>query len=357
MDFKELDKDTKTFLLIGAPIVVFLTLFLIISYVQISMFFLLILGIAAGGLLKRKRIKLRATKVAILVLVIYLFMFYNLLHLPSQIERRLPQGRNHLLEPNNPKIKEFRDEFYKWHLDKYNASFADLKEDSRADLELKLLRLDYYVRRVRMEYTYDTNPPYFYYDHLPTIDEIFESDSNNNGKLEDDCDGITILTASVLLRMGYNAWVAEVDYHYHTMVFDDDDDPHKTKGYNNAILLYNSKSKPAYIIFNEEETIFPPTRPLYISIFEIFTGRTMWESYFLGFFHGKYFNIPFLLMIPLSYTILVLLSYVMIKFVALSESVEDLDKKRKRRTNRNTSLKLSLVLSLGAFLLYIISAT
>lgn len=355
MGFKELDTEKKVFLLIALPIFIFLGFFLSIFYVQVSVFFAFIMGIGFASFVRREQLPMRLTKVAIFSFVIYIIMFYNVTQLPSQIVRHLPGQRNELLEPENEHIAEFKEDFYDWHESKYNLSFTALPEDNEAQQELKLLRIDYYIRQVRMEYTYDTNPPYFYYDHLPTIDEIFQSDSDGDGKLQDDCDGITILTVSLLLNMGYDAWVAEVEYHYHTMVFLEGADPKTKEGYKDAIIIYNSRSKPAYMIFNDEESLIPPGRPLIMSIGEILTGASMYENYFLGFFHGKYFTIPFLLMIPIAYIITILLSGLIIFFHQIGRNLNFTNRNHKRGIIRLIGQN-SLIVSFGLFLLYLVAS-
>jgi len=355
MNLKELDKEKKIFITLGIPCFVFLILIFTTHYFQMTVFFLSMMGIGIGGLLRKSKFWLSITKIGLFTVIIYLFMFYNLAHFPSQFARRMPGERQNLLQPNHDLVIEFKEDFFNWHLDTYGVSFESLSEDTRDDLELKLNRLDYYVRRVRFEYTYDTNAPYYFYDHLPTIDEIFKSDSDGDGFLQDDCDGITILTVSLLLNMGYNAWVIECEYHYYTKVFPEGADPKTEEGYEQSIDLYNSKGKLAYMIFNDEELFIPPTRPVLLSVYEIFMGTTMWDNYFLGFFNGKYFQIPFFTVIILSYVILFLLSILIIYYVKIGNSLKDIDKKTRRKNILKTALTISFICSIGVFLLYMFS--
>ena len=357
MNLKDTQHNKKLFIFIGMPIYAFLFLFFLLYYIQVSFFFMLILGILGAGIMRKQRKYLRLTKIAGITFLIYTMMFYNILLLPSQVARRLPGQRKSLLEPQNDHITRLKADFLDWHEKTYNQSFTTLGENNREELELKLLRIDYYIRRVRMEYTYDTNAPYFYYDHLPTIDEIFESDSDGDGKLQDDCDGMTILTVSLLLNMGYDAWMVEAEYHYYTMVFMDGEDPGTEEGYAHGISLYNSKKRPAYMLFNDEKTLIPPSRPLYVTIGELFTGAIMYENYFYGFFHGKYFSIRFLGMIPISFILLLFISALIVLAMKAGNPLNKSFQKPFKKELLRISLINSMLLSFGLFLLYIISAT
>ncbi len=352
MNSTKLKKDKRNFLLIGLPISIFLIIFLSTNYFQISAFFILILIISILGLYRKNKSWIRSTKIVVFTFLIYLVMFNNVFQTPTQIIRRLPGGRNHLLEPNHEKVIEFKQDFYKWHEEKYNLSFNDLSEDSQEELETKLLRVDYYIREIRFEYTFDTSAPYYYYDHLPTIDEIFKSDTDDDGKLQDDCDGITILTVSLLLNMGYNAWVAECEFHYHAIIFPEGANPKTLDGIEKGIELYNSKKKPTYLLFNEKETIIPPNRPIVISMFDVFTGKSMYEVYFVRFIEGTYFNVPFYIMIVPIYLILLLLSIGINLFVKLGEISKDLKRNNKKFNLLKISLKNSIFLCLGIFMIY-----
>lgn len=355
MGWKELDKDKKIFVVIGIPCFIFLILFFCTYYFEFTVFFLMIMSIFIGGFLKKDRKYLRLTKIGFFTFIIYIFMFYNITQLPNQFQRRLPGGRNKLIEPNNPNIEGLRKDFEDWHLETYNDTFDNLPEDERDDFETKMERVDYYVREIRMEYTYDINAPYYYYDHLPTIDEIFKRDLDDDGKLEDDCDGITIVTVSLLLNLGYNAWAAETEFHYFTLVFQEGDNPKTKKGFEQAVYLYNSQKHPAYLMFNEEETIIPPTQPIYLSVYDVFTGTILWESYFLGFFEGRYFSVSIFVLIPLTYVICLLLSIILTYAVKSGTSLKEVDKQKRRKQMIKIIMINSFICSFLVFLLFFVS--
>ena len=352
---RKLDKDKKIFLGVGLPIFIFLILFYATHYFQITVFFIAILIFAAVGLTRKDRIWLRITKIGLFTFIFYIIMFNNLVHLPSQFVRRFPGGRNALIEPNNPNIEKTKQEFYIWDNDTYVVNFTSLDDNNRTELEWKMARVDRFVYHEKMEYTFDTNKPYYYYDFLPTIDEIFMSDTDNNGRLEDDCDGITLVTASLLLNMGYNAWIEEVEFHYHTRMFPAGADPKTSDGYALGIDLYNSWGRPPYIMFNQTETIIPPNRPIYLSIFDVLTGTSLYENYLVDFLDGSYFGLSPYIMIFIAYAALLIISIGLTIFVKVGNSLESLEKKVRRKKLLKISFVNSFISSGGMFALYMFS--
>jgi len=348
----KLDKDKKYFVIVGIPAFIFIFYVILTHYIQFSIFFLIVLIVVILGSLRKHRIWLRLTKVGLFMVILYLIIFNNIILLPNQLARRAPGGRQNLLEPDNENIKEFRKEFEEWHIDVYNISFDKLSEDTREDLELKLLRVDYYIRQIRTEYTNDYEAPYYYYDYIPTIDEIFNSDSDGDGLLQDDCDGLSILTASLLLNMGYRAFISECEWHWHTLVFPKGANPRTKKGFDQAIYLYNPTKRPAYFIFNETDIIIPPHRPIYLSAFEIFTGERTYTKYYIRFIEGYYFNVPFLFSIFIVYIIFILLSLGILLFVKIGLNPKYKNKRKEVNKILRITFLGSLVLSITAFIIY-----
>ena len=352
---RKLDKDKKVFLAIGLPIFIFLGGFFSTHYFQITAFFIVIFTFAALGLLRKKRFWLQLTKVGFFTFVFYLIMFNNVIHLPSQFARRMPGARQALIEPNHIKIIETKQNFLLWDDNRYTTNFTSLSDSNRTELEWKMARVDYYIHYVVFEYKFDTSAPYYYYDHLPTIDEIFVSDIDGDGKLQDDCDGITLVTCSLLLNMGYNAWIAEVEFHYHTMVFPAGIDPHTEEGFNQRISLYNSNNRAAYIMFNTEELIIPPTRPIYLSFFDVFYGDSLYDNYLVPFLTGDFFNLQAYIMIIIDYIALLIISIGLTIYVKAGEPLENLEKKDRHRKILKISFINSLICSAGLFAIYIFS--
>jgi len=351
---KELEKDKKVFLAIGAPIYAFLGFFFATYYFQLTTFFGIILVIGLLGFLRKRRIWLRLTKAGLLTFIFCLIMFNNVLQWQTQFARRLPGGRQSLIEPNNPNIIALKEEFLIWHNDTYSTNFTSLSESTWEELELKMERVDYFVRTVKMEYKFDTNAPYYYYDHLPTIDEIFASDLDGDGKLQDDCDGITLVTCSLLRNMGYNAWIAEVEIHYHTMVFPAGADPHTEEGFNQRINLYNSENRPAYIMFNTEELIIPPTRPIYLSLWDVFLADSIYR-YIGEFLTGDLLGVNLYLMLIIDAVALLIIAMALTALVKAGQPLEALEKKGRRKKLLNISFTNEIFLSKGFILLYFLT--
>lgn len=354
MKFKDLSHGKKWFIILGIPIHLFLLLFFMTHYFQITAFFLIIYVIFFISLIRKEQIWLRLTKIGFLTLIVYLIMFNNVTQLPNQFARRLPGGRQALLEPNNTNIIEFKQDFYDWHLEKYGESYENLPETTTDELELKLKRVDYYIRVERVDYEYDISAPYYYYDHFPTIDEIFASDIDGDGYLQDDCDGITFLTVSLLLNMGYNAWVVEVEFHYHTMVFRESVDPKTKEGFEQGIKLYNSRNKPPYLLFNQEEMIIPPTHSILMSFIDVYTGEAMFESYLRRFMDGTYFNLNLYIMLVITYVLMLILSVLINLLTKAGKEINKIDKKEKRFGLLKKSFIISIVAYCGILALYFI---
>ncbi len=353
-----LDKDKKIFILIGIPIFSFLGLFFATFYFQITAFFIIILSIGFLGFLRKRRFWLQLTKAGLLVFVFYLIMFNNVVQTPSQIARRMPGGRQALIEPNNPKIEELRQKFLIWDNNTYPSNnFTSLSDSIRLELEEKLDRVDDYIHGHNyslIEYTYDTNAPYYYYDYLPTIDEIFASDTDGDGQLQDDCDGITLVTCSLLIHMGYNAWIAEVEIHYHTMVFPGGADPHTEAGFNQRVNLYNSDNRPAYIMFNTEELIIPPTRPIYLSFWDVFLADSIYR-YIADFLTGDLIGVNSYLMLIIDAVAIFIIAMALTLFVKAGESLKALEKKIRRNKLLKITFMNSIILAVGMFLIYFFS--
>jgi hypothetical protein len=100
-----------------------------------------------------------------------------------------------------------------------------------------------YIRSI-IEYEYDIDTNYVF-DHVATPSEVLASGA-------DDCQGISCLLASLLLYMGYNAYVCECPFHWYVRVFYVDGGTNESTYYD----IWKGGTEPFYM-FNEVETIFP----------------------------------------------------------------------------------------------------
>ncbi|MHA1147644.1 MAG: hypothetical protein ACTSR8_05320 [Promethearchaeota archaeon] len=360
MNWKELESQKKYFIIIGIPCFLFVFFILFNFYILFTTSYLMFLVVLLLGLIRKEKIWNRLTKISIIMVIMFFINYYNFTHISTRFERNLPGSRQSLLEPDHPEIKKLEKRFLEWHLDKYNITFDSLNDDDYEDLQLKMRRLDYYIHTEVIEYTYDSDAPYYDGDYTATLDEIFESDTDGDGLLQDDCDGITVVTVSLLLHMGYNAYVSECLSHWNSIVFPEGEDPHTVEGFNKGIHLYNPWGRPSYYIFNEEELFTPPDRPIYVSMYELFIEDKSYGDY-IDFVRGYY--LPFsgwcaiLLSLLLLYAILCLIAIIMYHIVriGLPQMPSIKEKKLKWFINKSilkTIFYTSLIASFIAFLMY-----
>jgi hypothetical protein len=348
MAWKDLERERKTFVIIGIPCFIFVFYLLFNFYLLFSATYLVIFITATAALLKRKKIYFNATKIAVIMVIVFLISNFNIFAIPGQIARHSLGGRQSLLEPNHSGIKALNISFYEWHYDNYNISFNSLNETTWDELELKMKRVDRYILYNKTEWTED-RITYFNPDYIATLDEIFASDSNGDGVLEDDCDGITVLTVSLLLYMGYDAYVAECMSHWNTIVFPVGADPTTLEGFEAGIHLYNSWGRPSYYIFNQERVIFPPGRPIIGSMLEIIFDAGMYEDFAYMYMGG--IDLPLYLLIIITFVVLLLISIVLYLIVKMGMPRSNLDKKSKRKRFLRTVLNGSIAGSLIAFII------
>ncbi len=348
MVWETLEREKKSFMLIGIPCFVFVFYMLFNFYLLFTASFLAIFITAVAALLRRNKIYFNATKIGLLMVIFILISNYNIFALPGQIARHSLGGRQSLLQPNHPGIRALNVSFYEWHYDLYNESFNDLNETTRDELELKMMRVDHYILDYKTDWT-DDSLTYGNPDYVATLDEIFASDSNGDGVLEDDCDGITVLTASLLLYMGYNAYVAECLSHWNTIVFPEGADPTTLEGFQQGIHLYNPWGRPSYYIFNQEQVIFPPGRPILGSMIEIIFDAGIYEEFAYMFMGG--IDLPLYQVIIIAYGALLAVSLVLYIIVKMGMPRSNLDKKTKRKRFIATVFRGSLVGSLLAFII------
>ena len=357
MSPKRLNKDQKYFLLLGVPSLTFTVYILLTFYILFTFFFLVVFIVLCLGLMNRKNAYRRATKIGLLMVAIFVVNHYNPVHWSSQLATHFPGGRQHLIDPDHPEIAEIEEELYQWHRKVYNCSFKDLPEEERDDLDLKMKRLDRFIRTEIMEYTPDSEAPYFTSDYIASLDEIFQSDTDEDGLYQDDCDGITLVTVSLLLHMGYNAYIAECLSHWNSIVFPEGANPKTEEGFEQGVHLYNWWGRPSYYIFNETEVIIPPGRPVTLSFSELFLDESTYTDEYLGFFRGHYLDLPLVLLVLLAYLLLFLASALLYFVVKFQHPGKPTIRKKKIRwffskESLKISVRISLIASFIAFIIF-----
>ena len=133
------------------------------------------------------------------------------------------------------------------------------------------------------EYDFFQYPGIF--DHLPTPEEVLANRM-------DDCDGIALVTVSLLVRLGYEAYVAESDSHWWTYVkiYGEDLDSNVTgKTYTIVYLNWWDGIGEPYMIFNQTTVII--TQPLFYSWYQ-----QMMDGYYITIIQE--YGLPFVGFVP-----------------------------------------------------------
>jgi len=170
----------------------------------------------------------------ILGLITFAF-FPNIPRMPSQIHRRLDRC-NTLITPNNSKVIEFRESF----VSEFSLS-GEIGDEDKIRHVLDLL--DYYTQR-EIKWTEDLVTRAMAGD-LSTPEEAITL-----GK--DDCRGQAVVMASVLIGLGYDAWVVEMAWHWWVKVFDSNGVEYKLNhdGSKNRTVQY-----PQTMMFNHKQIV------------------------------------------------------------------------------------------------------
>ncbi len=309
-------KQQKVFIIIGIPTLIFFIFLISQSYLILGTFLTVFLIVfIVGFCLHRKNLALNLTKLGILTFLLFFLMFPNPMDWGNQLYRRM--DRRTLLTPNDPKIAMLNNSFYIWYAEKNDTYFGTPVATEFKDLDevtqVKLVQFFIYNRsnpnRI-MNYSYDfLTPPRYAYDHLATVNEILNDDATFG---TDDCDGIAVVTCSLLIYMGYDAYIAEGDFHWWTVVF-----INGTRNWDegNPVMLnwWPEVGKP-YYLFNEKYIII--TQPIPTSVINILseTGGYVYGVFYYDFLMGAYINpiLAWLILICAFLLICLLIQYFLI---------------------------------------------
>ncbi len=250
------------FLVIGIPIYVFMA-FVFASYILFFTVMLFVpLAVIAVAMLPRAIKTKNFYSYGLKIGIIFMIVFFGLVPNPfiwgQQIYRRLDHRQ--LLTPNEPSVASLADpnsaENLWDYLNKshphadhtaFQAVFRSWPMQSQLDHIFDYI-YDYDKEETNDDglifYAYDIDTNYVF-DHVATPAEVLASG-------EDDCQGISCLYASLLLYMGYNAYVCECPFHWYVRVF------YFNGGTNQTVYIdiWKGDTEPFYM-FNEAETIFP----------------------------------------------------------------------------------------------------
>lgn len=235
------------FATVGLPVLAFMLIISIAYIVFFSVMFFVAAGFITVAMLPRA-IKTRqgyllGVKVALFMLVAFTALVPNPLIWGQQVARRLDHAS--LITPGDPAVQALNgtgsDGLWTYMQDRYGASPATFASWS---LPVQVQRVYYYIRSI-ITYRYDIDNNQVF-DHVATPREVLES-------RRDDCQGISCLLASLLVFLGYNAFVCEVPFHWYVRVFY----VNETDGTPVHVDLYRTSRHPEpFYMFNETTIIF-----------------------------------------------------------------------------------------------------
>ena len=231
-----------------------------------------IAGVMLLAMYRKERKFITLTKLAFVLFLWFMFLCWNPLYWPDQIYRRMNKGS--LITPNAQCIADLNVTFYgsPSYNGPYNRSTIQGQLEMLSDIQYFLYPNGW------LDYTYDFFQYPGVFDHVPTPQEVLEDSPLPR---QDDCDGIAVVTVSLLVRLGYEAYVAESDSHWWTYVKIYGNDTYgetpnsSVRGENYMIVYLNwweGIGEP-YLIFNQTAVII--MQPLYVSWWDQMT-----ESYY-----------------------------------------------------------------------------
>ncbi len=315
-----------------------------------SVLFSSIFIILALSMLRKHKFHLRFLKVSVFVAILFFVANPVPQYWGTQFRIRWADNRTQLIEPNHPIMPSLNQSFQSWYYESNGINFS-----SDPDFEHRVRAVDEYVRTNRFRYTLD-QAQYVSYDHLATIDDVIASE-DVDGYWHDDCDGISVITASFLIFLGFrNTYISEVTYHYHTMVYQEGVNPKTKEGYLQGIALYRGRvlnvseglsDHVSYYMWNQTEMFVPEGRPLWRSIGEIFTDGNVWRFDVLEIYDGTITGMPLLFNLLLMWVVGVLAGTLCVWFPQIGLKTH-LNSERKKHDGKKHALILGTVI-FGAF--------
>ncbi|MEX2719668.1 MAG: hypothetical protein Q6353_001175 [Candidatus Sigynarchaeum springense] len=180
-------------------------------------------------------------KIGIIFMLVFTALIPNPCIWGQQIYRRLDHRQ--LLMPSAPEVQALNATSNLWQYISTRYGGATPQTFKTWSIPTQTTRIFYYIRSI-IDYEYDIDTNYVF-DHVATPVEVLAT-----GK--DDCQGISCLLASLLLYMGYNAYVCECPFHWYVRVFYVDEGTNQTT----YCDIWKGDTEP-FFMFNEVETIFP----------------------------------------------------------------------------------------------------
>ncbi len=347
-----MQRQQKYFLFLGLP---FFVVFFVIGFLShitgiVLAIFMFSLGYLAL-LHNRKENRLsRLTKIAIILGALQIGGMYASLHNPLLwgAELKLGVDRSDIITPENEYVAVLEEQFHEWVDTNPNATWIrysfwkhhgllkyevyegdyyhlyNIEWDELDDFD-RLAVIDHYVRRIVINYTSDLEN-YGYRDFKSTPNDILKPwvESNFSEMARDDCDGIAMVTVSLLKRMGYDAYIGSGKAHWFSVV--------RLPDVEHEVFLNTWQSVRTYSYFNEHETYI--TQSPLLTLYHLLMWRQLDSDFEAGVeFLGSFYYIPTILLGFVAAIMIVLLiqfpnSYVE-EYGLISDDEDHKDRKRK----------------------------
>jgi predicted transglutaminase-like cysteine proteinase len=269
----------RLFLYIGLPLLIFMIFIMAIYYVIHLLWFLTIAVITLLSLYRKERKYIALTKLSILLFLWFLFICWNPLYWPQQIYRHLDRGS--LITPNAQCIIDLNNEFIGsgfYNATSYNRSTIQGQLNELSDIQSFI--------NVKIPYVLDSIQ-YGVLDHVPTPAEVLATG-------RDDCDGMAVVTVSLLVNRGFEAYVAESDMHWWSLVRIYGEELNSSvygRTYTVVYLNWWEGIGEPYVIFNQNTVVFP--QPLILS-----WAQQMTDPYYVQYIQE--IGSPFIGLVPIA---------------------------------------------------------
>ncbi len=182
-------------------------------------------------------------KVSFIFLFVFTAITPNPLVWGQQIQRRLDHRL--IIAPTDPAVQALNNSANLWAYISSHYSGATPAIFQTWEIPDQVRRVFYYIDTL-IDYEYDIDNNYVF-DYVATPAEVLAS-----GK--DDCQGISCVLTSLLIYLGYNAYVCETPFHWYVRVYYYDETSHQST----FCDVYRSASNTdPFYIFNDIEAYFP----------------------------------------------------------------------------------------------------
>lgn len=262
-----------------------------------TVYLLLFFGGVAIATFRKKDFYIRFTKIMLLFALLFFVLFPNPLDWGNQFARRLGRiptlNSLSVIEPD--KCADLEAQFWDFTnkssllsgVENFSDFISHPNVPTLADQLYYIQRFLYNGTEGVIVYEYDWFASgRLAYDHIPTVDEVLSRGT-------DDCDGIAVVTCSFLTRLNQlydwniSPYIAESDYHWWTIVFNETDAP--ILGNEVRRLNWWTSIGDPYYMFNHGGQIYFPNG-LFIPMLTVLFDSYMYEDFFMPFMDGTIYD-------------------------------------------------------------------